>query len=123
MGVTVETLKPGDGVKYPKPGDWVTIHYVGTLLDGTPVDSSRERGKPFRTQIGCNYVIKGWEEGVPQLSRGEKAILTATADYAYGDRGVPPTIPPGAALKFEVELLKIESPKDSAKHREEPPKL
>jgi len=85
----------------------VTIHYVGTLLDGSKFDSSRDRNDPFVTQIGVGKVIKGWDEGVPQLSIGQKAILTATSDYAYGPRGFPPVIPPNATLKFEVELLAI----------------
>ena len=66
---------------------------VGTLQDGSKFDSSRDRGSPFETQIGVGRVIKGWDEGVPQLSLGEKAILTATPDYAYGPRGFPPVIP------------------------------
>ncbi|KIJ50400.1 hypothetical protein M422DRAFT_27388 [Sphaerobolus stellatus SS14] len=107
MGVTVETLVPGDGKTFPRTGDTVTIHYVGTLLDGTEFDSSRTRKEPFKTKIGVGQVIKGWDEGVPQLSLGQKAILTATPDYAYGPRGFPPVIPPNATLKFEVELLKI----------------
>ncbi|KAL0956124.1 hypothetical protein HGRIS_002291 [Hohenbuehelia grisea] len=107
MGVTVETITPGDGVNFPKKGDKVTIHYVGTLLDGKVFDSSRDRGKPFETEIGIGKVIRGWDEGVPQLSVGQKAILIATPDYAYGVRGFPPVIPPHSTLKFEVELLKI----------------
>jgi FK506-binding protein 1 len=83
------------------------MHYVGTLLDGKQFDSSRDRGSPFETEIGVGKVIKGWDEGVPRLSLGEKAILTATPDYAYGSRGFPPIIPPNSTLKFEVELLKI----------------
>jgi hypothetical protein len=60
----------------------VTIHYVGTLAsDGSKFDSSRDRGSPFKTQIGVGKVIKGWDEGVPQLSVGEKAILTCSPDY------------------------------------------
>ncbi|KAG5644129.1 FK506 binding protein proline rotamase rapamycin-binding protein [Asterophora parasitica] len=106
-GVTIETLSPGDGVSFPKKGDRVTIHYVGTLLDGSKFDSSRDRGQPFETDIGVGKVIKGWDEGVPQLSLGQKAVLTATPDYAYGSRGFPPVIPANATLKFEVELLKI----------------
>ncbi|KAI0711598.1 hypothetical protein C8Q76DRAFT_797876 [Earliella scabrosa] len=107
QGVTVESITPGDGKNFPRRGDKVTIHYVGTLLDGKKFDSSRDRGAPFETEIGVGKVIKGWDEGVPQLSLGEKAILTATPDYAYGARGFPPVIPPNSTLKFEVELLKI----------------
>ncbi|KAK0477339.1 peptidyl-prolyl cis-trans isomerase [Armillaria novae-zelandiae] len=107
MGVTIETIALGDGKNFPQKGDKVTIHYVGTLTDGTKFDSSRDRGEAFVTDIGVGKVIKGWDEGVPQLSLGQKAILTATADYAYGSRGFHPIIPPNATLKFEVELLKI----------------
>ncbi|KAH7885295.1 hypothetical protein F5I97DRAFT_1884329 [Phlebopus sp. FC_14] len=107
MGVTIDTLSPGDGIHFPKAGDKVTIHYVGTLLDGKKFDSSRDRGTPFETEIGVGKVIKGWDEGVPQLSLGQKAVLTASPDFAYGSRGFPPVIPPNSTLKFEVELLKI----------------
>ncbi|KAJ7083865.1 hypothetical protein C8R44DRAFT_822121 [Mycena epipterygia] len=109
MGVTIETLKPGNGVDFPKKGDIVCIHYVGTLVDdtGSKFDSSRDRGDPFKTEIGVQKVIRGWDEGVPQLSLGQKANLTVTPDYAYGARGFPPVIPPNSTLKFEVELLKI----------------
>ncbi|KAG1855784.1 FK506-binding protein 1 [Suillus fuscotomentosus] len=107
MGVSIETIVPGDGKTFPKRGDTVTIHYVGTLENGTPFDSSRDRKEPFVTQIGVGKVIKGWDEGVPQLSLGQKANLIATSDYAYGARGFPPVIPPHSTLKFEVELLKI----------------
>ncbi|KAI0789720.1 peptidyl-prolyl cis-trans isomerase, partial [Abortiporus biennis] len=106
-GVTIEVLQEGDGKTFPKPGNSVTIHYVGTLLDGNKFDSSRDRGKPFETEIGVGKVIKGWDEGVPQLSLGSKAVLTVTPDYAYGARGFPPVIPPNSTLKFEVELLAI----------------
>jgi len=110
MGVTIQTLTPGDGTTFPKKGDKVKIHYVGTLLDGQMFDSSRDRGEPFETEIGVGKVIKGWDEGVVQLSKGQKAILTATSDYAYGARGFPPYIPANATLNFEVELLDIISP-------------
>ncbi|KAF7293895.1 Peptidylprolyl isomerase [Mycena chlorophos] len=107
MGVTVEILKEGDGTTFPKKGDTVTIHYVGTLSDGSKFDSSRDRGDPFKTQIGVGKVIKGWDDGVPQLSLGSKANLIVSSDYGYGARGFPPVIPPNSELKFEVELLKI----------------
>lgn len=60
MGVTVETTKPGDGVSYPKQGQIVTVHYTGTLLNGTKFDSSKDRGKPFQFKLGVGQVIKGW---------------------------------------------------------------
>ncbi|GAA6010325.1 hypothetical protein JCM11491_006268 [Sporobolomyces phaffii] len=107
MGVSIETVKPGDGVNFPKKSDTVTMHYTGTLLDGSKFDSSVDRGQPFVTQIGVGRVIKGWDEGVPQLSLGQKAKLTCTPDYAYGARGFPPVIPANSTLIFEVELLKI----------------
>jgi len=108
MGVTIETLSPGDGVTFPKKGDTVTVHYVGTLTDGKIFDSSRDRRLPFTVEIGVGKMIRAWEEGVPTMSLGQKAILTCTPDYGYGDRGYPPVIPPGATLIFEVELLKIQ---------------
>ncbi|KAI0004566.1 hypothetical protein BJV74DRAFT_875763 [Russula compacta] len=107
MGVTIRSIQPGDGVTFPKRGDTITIHYVGTLEDGKKFDSSRDRNSPFVTKIGVGQVIKGWDEGVPQLSVGQKAVLTVTADYAYGARGFPPLIPANATLNFEVELLKV----------------
>ncbi|KAG8774682.1 hypothetical protein FRC12_001868 [Ceratobasidium sp. 428] len=108
MGVEIERISPGDGKTFPKPGDKVKIHYVGTLADGSKFDSSRDRGSPFQTQIGVGRVIKGWDEGVPQLSLGEKAKLTITPDYGYGARGHPPVIPGNSTLCFEVELLGVE---------------
>ncbi|CAO3636886.1 unnamed protein product [Mucor hiemalis] len=96
MGVTVERISPGDEKNFPKKGDKVTIHYVGTLENVS-----------FPITIGVGQVIKGWDEGVPQLSIGEKARLICTHDYAYGERGYPGLIPPRATLNFEVELLKI----------------
>jgi len=107
MGVTVQTITPGDGKTFPKQSDLVTIHYVGTLSDGTKFDSSRDRNEPFKTHIGVGKVIKGWDEGVPQLSLGQKAVLTVSSDFAYGARGFPPVIPPNSTLNFEVELLQI----------------
>ncbi|THU85457.1 peptidyl-prolyl cis-trans isomerase [Dendrothele bispora CBS 962.96] len=107
MGVTIESLRPGDGVHFPQKGDRVAIHYVGTLMDGKKFDSSRDRGSPFVTEIGIGKVIRGWDEGVVRLSIGQRALLICTPDYAYGVRGFPPVIPPNAVLRFEVELIKI----------------
>lgn len=75
------------------------------MLDGSKFDSSRDRGKPFEFLLGKGTVIRGWDEGVAQLSLGQVAILTCPPNYAYGAKGYPPVIPPNATLKFEVELL------------------
>ncbi|CAG8543216.1 2373_t:CDS:2 [Ambispora gerdemannii] len=83
------------------------MHYVGTLEDGTKFDSSYDRKKPFETKIGVGQVIRGWDEGVPQISLGGKAKLIITPDYGYGKRGAGNVIPPNATLIFEVELLGI----------------
>lgn len=107
MGVTKEIIKPGDGKSFPKKGSKLSMHYTGTLTNGSKFDSSVDRGRPFEFQIGVGQVIKGWDEGVMQMSLGEKAKLTITPDYGYGDKGYPPVIPPKSTLIFEVELLKI----------------
>ncbi|KAF9975759.1 FK506 binding protein proline rotamase rapamycin-binding protein [Modicella reniformis] len=107
MGVTKVTTEKGDGVTFPKTGQTVVMHYTGKLVDGTKFDSSVDRNRPFRTEIGVGRVIQGWDEAVPQMSLGEKATLTITHDYGYGERGSPPDIPPMATLIFDVELLEI----------------
>ncbi|KAI9248060.1 fk506-binding protein 2 [Phascolomyces articulosus] len=107
MGVEIETTTPGDGKNFPKPGQTVSMHYTGTLTNGDKFDSSRDRGAPFVCKIGVGQLIKGWDEGVPQMSVGQRAKLTCTPDYAYGPRGIPGVIPPNATLVFDVELIKI----------------
>ena len=99
-------LKEGDGKTFPKVGDQLTMHYVGTFTDGKVFDSSRARNKPFQFVIGVGAVIKGWDEGVMQMSLKEKAKLEITSDYAYG-ASPPDGIPPNADMVFEVELLAI----------------
>nr|XP_020447067.1 peptidyl-prolyl cis-trans isomerase FKBP1A-like [Monopterus albus] len=105
MGVNVETLRPGDGKTFPRKGQTVTVHYVGTLTNGKKFDSSRDRGEPFKFKIGQGEVIRGWDDGVAQMSRGQVARLTCSPDYAYGAAGCPPAIPSNAILHFEVELI------------------
>ncbi|DBA02606.1 TPA: hypothetical protein N0F65_011978 [Lagenidium giganteum] len=102
---SLPTIKPGDGVNFPKPGNTVRVHYVGTLLDGSKFDSSRDRGRPFEFKLGAGQVIRGWDEGVALLSKGQVAKLTLPFEYAYGEQGYPPIIPPRATLIFEVELI------------------
>ncbi|XP_038659668.1 peptidyl-prolyl cis-trans isomerase FKBP1A-like [Scyliorhinus canicula] len=108
MGVDVETIVAGDGRTFPKAGQLCVVHYTGSLKDGTKFDSSRDRAQPFKFRIGENQVIKGWEEGLAQMSVGQRARLTCTSDYAYGAAGHPGVIPPYATLIFDVELLKLE---------------
>merc|ERR1712018_667648 len=102
MGVDKQVIKPGDGVNFPKKGDRLSMHYTGTLTDGSKFDSSRDRGKPFEFQIGVGQVIKGWDEGVIQMSKGEQSKLTISPDFGYGASGAGGVIPPNATLIFDV---------------------
>ena len=111
-GVKKKVTKKGSGWKRPEKGDKVFVHYVGTLLDGTKFDSSRDRGDPFSFELKTGRVIKGWDEGVATMAKGEVCVLTCSSEYAYGERGSPPTIPPNSTLQFEVELLYWQSNKD-----------
>jgi FKBP-type peptidyl-prolyl cis-trans isomerase FkpA/FKBP-type peptidyl-prolyl cis-trans isomerase FklB len=103
-GAVVIPLKPGTGPS-PSATDKVKVHYHGTLTDGTVFDSSVQRGEPITFPL--DGVIRCWTEGVQQMKVGGKARLVCPSDTAYGDRGAPPRIKPGATLVFEVELLEI----------------
>jgi FKBP-type peptidyl-prolyl cis-trans isomerase FkpA len=103
-GAVVIPLKPGTGPS-PSATDKVKVHYHGTLTDGTVFDSSVQRGEPITFPL--DGVIPCWTEGVQQMKVGGKARLVCPSDTAYGDRGAPPRIKPGATLVFEVELLEI----------------
>jgi len=110
-----EEIKTASGLKYvdlvigtgesPKPGQMVTVHYTGTLENGTKFDSSVDRGQPFVFPIAEGRVIKGWDEGVMTMKIGGKRKLTIPPDLGYGARGAGGVIPPNATLIFEVELL------------------
>jgi FKBP-type peptidyl-prolyl cis-trans isomerase FkpA len=107
-GLIYIPIKEGSG-ESPKETDTVKVNYEGKLRDGTVFDSSIERGTPATFPL--NRVIKCWTEGVQKMKVGGKAKLICPSDLAYGDRGAPPKIKPGAPLVFEVELLSIEQPK------------
>jgi FKBP-type peptidyl-prolyl cis-trans isomerase FkpA len=103
-GLVMTTLKMGTGPS-PRATDKVKVHYHGTLVDGSVFDSSVQRGQPATFPL--NGVIKCWTEGVQLMKVGGKSRLVCPAELAYGERGAPPRIRPGATLIFEVELLEI----------------
>ena len=105
-GLIFFEIEPGKG-EAPKPTDTVKVQYHGTLRDGTVFDSSRDRGTPATFPL--NRVIPCWTEGVQKMKIGGKAVLVCPSDLAYGDKGRP-SIPGGATLVFEIELLEIAPP-------------
>jgi len=105
-GLYKKIIKAGDmSLGSPPVGAKVKVHYVGTLLNGEKFDSSRDRPGFFDFDVGIGRVIKGWDQGIVTMHRGEVAMLACRADYAYGANGSPPKIPPNATLLFEVELF------------------
>ncbi|XP_062192359.1 70 kDa peptidyl-prolyl isomerase-like [Phragmites australis] len=115
QGLMKKLLKEGEGWETPEVGDEVEVHYTGTLLDGTKFDSSRDRGTPFKFKLGQGQVIKGWDQGIKTMKKGENAVFTIPPELAYGESGSPPTIPPNATLRFDVELLSWTSVRDICK--------
>lgn len=103
-GLIITELRPGTGAS-PKATDRVKVHYHGTLRDGTVFDSSVKRNEPATFPL--SGVIPCWTEGVQLMKVGGKSRLVCPSSIAYGDRGSPPVIKPGAPLVFEVELLEI----------------
>ena len=106
MGVEIVNREGGDGKTFPTVGKKVKCHYIGKLESGTVFDSSYDRREPIEFIIGIGQVIKGWDEGIQKLSKGEKATLICSADYGYGNIEVGEgMIPKNSTLIVDVELL------------------
>jgi FKBP-type peptidyl-prolyl cis-trans isomerase len=103
----IEDVKVGEGPE-AAPGRRVTVHYTGTLMDGTKFDSSKDRDEPYAFVLGQGEVIAGWDEGLKGMKVGGVRRLTVPAKMAYGSRSRGDSIPANAALKFDVELLGVE---------------
>ena len=103
--LVVEDLVVGTGAT-AAVGDTVSVHYVGTLTNGTKFDSSYDRGQPFPFQIGAGRVIAGWEQGVPGMKVGGKRRLTIPPSLGYGNQANG-SIPPNSTLIFDIDLLSI----------------
>jgi peptidylprolyl isomerase len=105
-GLRYEDIVVGTGPS-PQSGQDATVHYLGTLDDGTKFDSSHDHGGPYTFKIGLGNVIKGWDEGVMTMKVGGKRKLVIPPHLGYGARGAGGVIPPNATLVFEVELLAV----------------
>jgi FKBP-type peptidyl-prolyl cis-trans isomerase len=106
-GLKIEDVTVGTGEE-AKSNSLVTVHYKGTLENGTQFDSSYERNQPFTTPLGQGSVIKGWDLGIPGMKVGGTRRLTIPADLAYGSQGQG-SIPPNSTLIFVVELLEVKN--------------
>ncbi len=104
-GLQYKVLEAGEGDS-PMPSDVVTVHYRGTLVDGTQFDSSYDRGQPATFPVGG--VIAGWTEALQLMKPGAKWQLVIPADLAYGERGAGQVIGPNSTLLFDVELISVE---------------
>lgn len=116
-GVKKTIVKEGSG-DYIKSGCKVTVHYTGYLDNGKEFDSTRKRQEPFSFSVDKGQVIRGWDIALLSMKEGETAKVRCSPSYAYGERGVPPSIPPNASLTFEIQVLKVEGlPNTYAKNR------
>lgn len=106
----IETVSTGDCSRVAKNGDSLKMHYAGKLADGSEFDSSYKRGEPFGFTLGAGMVIKGWDQGVDGMCKGEIRNLVIPSHLGYGDNGYPPVIPEKATLHFKVELVEFDDP-------------
>ncbi|MFH1749800.1 MAG: FKBP-type peptidyl-prolyl cis-trans isomerase [bacterium] len=104
--VQTEILQEGEGAE-SKTGDTLSVHYTGTLENGTKFDSSVDRNEPFEFELGAGQVIVGWDQGMLGMKVGEKRKLIVPPELAYGEQSPSPDIPANSTLIFEVELLEI----------------
>lgn len=104
-GLQYKVIEEGTG-KSPEPGDQVTVHYRGTLVDGTEFDSSYERGEPVTFPVGG--VIPGWTEALQLMKEGAKWQLFIPPSLAYGEKGAGQVIGPNSTLIFDVELISVQ---------------
>lgn len=106
--VELKRLVPGDGKNYPQYGQIVRVHYTAMFHETkTKIDSSRDRGAPFEFKVGAGEVIRAWDLILPSLSVGERALISASPNEAYGSSGIPGLIPPNAKLLFDIQLLAL----------------
>jgi len=102
----IEDLEVGTGEE-AIAGKTISVHYTGTLTNGTKFDSSKDRGEPFEFTLGAGQVIKGWDQGFAGMKIGGQRKLTIPSSLGYGEQGAGGVIPPNATLIFEVELLGV----------------
>ncbi len=103
-GIRYIVMREGEGDS-PKPGDKVSVLYVGRLLDGKVFDQNQDKENPFTFRVRRDMVIEGWDQTLQLMKRGEKRLVIIPPELAYGTRGQPPKIPRRATLVFEIELL------------------
>lgn len=106
QGLKIEDLVVGTGAEATN-GKLISVHYTGTLTNGTKFDSSKDRNEPFEFTLGAGQVIQGWDLGFSGMKVGGKRKLTIPAELGYGAQGAGGVIPPNATLIFEVELLGV----------------
>ncbi|KAJ4459224.1 putative FKBP-type peptidyl-prolyl cis-trans isomerase [Paratrimastix pyriformis] len=97
-------ITPGYG-EPPRYGQTCVVHYTGLLLNGREFDSSRRRGQPFAFSLGKGEVIKGWDQIIGTMRRGERISVDIPPELAYGAHGIPTLIPPNSTLRFDIELI------------------